>query len=32
VWRKDEIEAMVFIAIAAVMLVVAFWTVGLIGR
>jgi hypothetical protein len=25
VWRKDEMEAMVFMAIAATMLVVAFW-------
>ena len=32
VWRKDEMEAMAFIAMAAVMLVVAFWMVGLIGR
>ena len=32
VWRKDEMEAMVFMAIAATMLVVAFWTLGLIGR
>jgi hypothetical protein len=32
VWRKDEMEAMVFMAIAATMLVVAFWAIGLIGR
>jgi hypothetical protein len=32
VWRRDEMEAMAFIAIAAVMLVVAFWMTGLIGH
>ena len=29
---RDEMEALAFIAIAAVMLVVAFWVAGLIGR
>ena len=28
-WRRDEMEAMAFIAIAAAMLVVAFWMAGL---
>jgi hypothetical protein len=32
VWPRDEMEALAFIAIAAVMLVVAFWVAGLIGR
>ena len=31
VWRKDEIEAMVFILMVAVMLLVTSWTNGLIG-
>jgi len=34
-WRRvaqGEIEAMTFIAMAAVILVVAFWIVGLIGH
>jgi hypothetical protein len=30
-WRKDEIEAIVFIVMVAVMLVVTSWTNGLIG-
>jgi hypothetical protein len=32
VWPRDEMEALAFIGIAAVMLVVAFWVAGLIGR
>jgi hypothetical protein len=32
VWRRDEMEALAFIAIVAVMLVVAFWAAGWIGR
>ena len=32
VWPRDEMEALVFIAIAAAMMVAAFWMVGLIGR
>jgi hypothetical protein len=32
VLRRDEMEAMAFIALAAVMLVVVFWMAGLIGR
>jgi|SwirhirootsSR3_FD_contig_21_17647927_length_265_multi_4_in_0_out_0_1 hypothetical protein len=30
-WRKDDIEAMVFIVMVAMMLVVTSWTNGLIG-
>jgi hypothetical protein len=32
VWRSDEMEAMAFIEIAAVLVVAAFWLAGLIGR
>jgi hypothetical protein len=32
VWPREEMEALAFIAIAAVMLLVVFWMVGLIGR
>ena len=31
-WNREEMEAVAFIAMAAVMLLVAFWMVGLVVR
>ena len=31
-WPREEMEALAFIAVAAAMLVITFWVVGLIGR